>query len=447
MARLANEFFKALPGGESLTRCGAGPGQPAGRGQLPGRGHSAHPRRDRPGVEGVAAAGSPRTDGALRAAAGRHPLRDRARRCGRRRARCRPPRRPRRRLPAVPSRPASTSCPASSGSRRWRAGSSTPPRCGATSRSSTEVVHGQRLVWLDNAATTQKPQAVIDRLSLLLRARELEHPPRRAHAGGALDRRLRGGAREGAPLPQRRVRPRTSSSSAARPRASTWSRRAGAGGTSTPATRSSLTGLEHHANIVPWQLLCAETGARLRVAPVDDAARSSSTNTRSCSRRGRGWSRSRRSRTRSARSRRSREMIAIAHRYGARVLVDGAQAVSHMPVDVQALDADFYVFSGHKVFAPTGHRRALRQAGGARRDAAVAGRRQHDRRRHLRADHLPAAAAALRGRHRQHRRRGRARRRARLPAADRASRTSRATSTSCCDYAHRPACARSPGCA
>ena len=66
-------------------------------------------------------------------------------------------------------------------------------------------VHGRPLVWLDNAATTQKPQAVIDRISLLLRARELEHPPRRAHAGGARDRRLRGRARQGAPLPQRAV--------------------------------------------------------------------------------------------------------------------------------------------------------------------------------------------------------------------------------------------------
>ena len=65
-----------------------------------------------------------------------------------------------------------------------------------------------------------------------------------------------------------------------------------------------ITWLEHHANIVPWQLLCAETGAKLRVAPVDDAGRSCSTSTRSCSARARARSRSRRSRTRSARSRR-----------------------------------------------------------------------------------------------------------------------------------------------
>ena len=76
----------------------------------------------------------------------------------------------------------------------------------------------------------------------------------------------------------------------------------------------------------------------------------------------------------------AREMVEMAHRHGARVLVDGAQAVSHMRVDVQALDCDFYVFSGHKVFAPDRHRRGLRQARRARRDAAVAGRRQHDRR-------------------------------------------------------------------
>ncbi len=107
-----------------------------------------------------------------------------------------------------------------------------------------------------------------------------------------------------------------------------------------------------------------------------------------------------------------------------------------MPVDVQALDCDFFVFSGHKVFAPTGIGVRLRQARESRRHAAVAGRRQHDRGRHVRADGLPAAARALRGRHRQHRRRGRARRGARLRRRASASRTSRATSTSCSTYAH-----------
>ena len=115
-----------------------------------------------------------------------------------------------------------------------------------------------------------------------------------------------------------------------------------------------VTHLEHHSNIVPWQMLCAEKGAKLRVAPVDD----------------RGdvlldeYEKLLNPRTRIVSFTQvsnalgtvtpAREMIEMAHRHGARVLVDGAQAVSHMPVDVQALDADFYVFSGHKVFAPTG---------------------------------------------------------------------------------------------
>src|SRR5262249_19805653 len=108
------------------------------------------------------------------------------------------------------------------------------------------------------------------------------------------------------------------------------------------------------ANIVPWQQLAAETGARLRIAPVDD----------------RGdvildeYEKLLGPRTRMVAFPQvsnalgtvtpAKEMIELAHRRGAVVLLDGAQAVSHMPVDVQALGADFYVFSGHKVFAPTG---------------------------------------------------------------------------------------------
>ncbi|HOB63416.1 MAG TPA: cysteine desulfurase, partial [Candidatus Competibacteraceae bacterium] len=112
--------------------------------------------------------------------------------------------------------------------------------------------------------------------------------------------------------------------------------------------------LEHHANIVPWQQLCAEKGARLRVAPVDDRGQIILEE----------YEKLLGPRTRLvAFSQVSnalgtvtpvQEMAAIAHRYGARVLVDGAQAVSHMRVDVQALDCDWYVFSGHKVFGPTG---------------------------------------------------------------------------------------------
>jgi cysteine desulfurase/selenocysteine lyase len=112
--------------------------------------------------------------------------------------------------------------------------------------------------------------------------------------------------------------------------------------------------LEHHANIVPWQMLCAEKGARLRVAPVDDTGQVILEE----------YEKLLGPRTRIvALSHVSnalgtvtpiREMVELAHRHGARVLVDGAQAVSHFRVNVQALDCDWYVLSGHKVFAPSG---------------------------------------------------------------------------------------------
>jgi cysteine desulfurase/selenocysteine lyase len=115
-----------------------------------------------------------------------------------------------------------------------------------------------------------------------------------------------------------------------------------------------ITWLEHHANIVPWQMLCSEKQARLRVAPVDDHGQvileeyekllGPKTRLVSLAQ----VSNALGTVTPIA------EMIHAAHRYGAKVLVDGAQAVSHMQVDVQSLNCDFYVFSGHKMFAPTG---------------------------------------------------------------------------------------------
>ena len=112
--------------------------------------------------------------------------------------------------------------------------------------------------------------------------------------------------------------------------------------------------LEHHANIVPWQQLCAQTGASCGSRRWTTTARSFSRLSKSC------WGR----RPKSPPSPRSptllgtvtpvAEMTALAHQHGACVLVDGAQSVSHMPVDVQAIGCDFFVFSGHKVFGPTG---------------------------------------------------------------------------------------------
>ena len=113
--------------------------------------------------------------------------------------------------------------------------------------------------------------------------------------------------------------------------------------------------LEHHSNIVPWQMLCEQTGARAaRGADRRRRARSISTRTRRCCRRARGSSRWATCRTRSGPINPVREIVEQAHARGAVVLIDGAQAVPHLPVDVQALDCDFYVFSSHKMYGPTG---------------------------------------------------------------------------------------------
>jgi cysteine desulfurase/selenocysteine lyase len=121
-----------------------------------------------------------------------------------------------------------------------------------------------------------------------------------------------------------------------------------------PGDEILITWLEHHSNIVPWQLLCEQTGARLKVAPINAAGEVELASFESLL---------------SARTRMVavahvsnalgtvlpvREMIALAHARGVPVLLDGAQAVPHMSVDVRALDCDFYAFSGHKMFAPTG---------------------------------------------------------------------------------------------
>jgi cysteine desulfurase/selenocysteine lyase len=112
--------------------------------------------------------------------------------------------------------------------------------------------------------------------------------------------------------------------------------------------------LEHHANIVPWQLLCEERGCRLRVAPVDDRGEFLFDE----------YEKLLSERTRLVAVAHAsnalgtilpvKAITAAAHRWGARVLIDGAQAVAHLPVDVRDLDCDFYAFSGHKLFGPTG---------------------------------------------------------------------------------------------
>jgi cysteine desulfurase/selenocysteine lyase len=216
-----------------------------------------------------------------------------------------------------------------------------------------ERVHGKPLVWLDNAATTQKPRAVIDRVSYFYE-HENSNIHRAAHTLAARATDAYEAAREKvrrflhAPAVQNIVFVR-GATEAINLVAQSWGRRNLRAG-----DEIVVTWLEHHANIVPWQLLCSETGARVRVAPVDDRGQLILEE----------YERLFGPRTRLASITQVSnalgtilpvgQMVEIAHRHGARVLVDGAQAVSHMPVDVQALDCDFYCFSGHKVFAPTG---------------------------------------------------------------------------------------------
>ncbi len=216
-----------------------------------------------------------------------------------------------------------------------------------------ETVNGRPLVWLDNAATTQKPQSVIDRLSYFY-AHENSNVHRAAHELAARATDAYESAREkvrrflnaSAPREIIFVRGTTEGINLV---AQSWGRH-----NIHKDDEIVITWLEHHANIVPWQMLCAQKGARLRVAPVDNRGQVILDE----------YEKLLNPKTRLVSVAQVSnalgtvtpvvEMIEAAHRHGARVLVDGAQAVSHMRADVQALNCDFYVLSGHKMFAPTG---------------------------------------------------------------------------------------------
>ncbi len=216
-----------------------------------------------------------------------------------------------------------------------------------------ERVNGKPLIWLDNAATTQKPQVVIDRISRFY-THENSNILRAAHTLAARATDAYEGARESV----RRFLGAGSSSEIVFVRGATEAINLVAQGYGRRHIHAGdeivLTHLEHHSNIVPWQFLCAEKGARLRVAPIDDRGQvileeyerllNASTKIVAIAHVSNAL----------GTILPVREMTAMAHRHGARVLVDGAQAVSHLPVDVQAIDCDWYVFSGHKVFGPTG---------------------------------------------------------------------------------------------
>ena len=213
-------------------------------------------------------------------------------------------------------------------------------------------VHGHRLAYLDSASTSLKPRAVIDAV-----VRVFTHAAGNVHRGvhalseaatEAFDAARDDIARFiGAPSDEVVLTRGTTES--INLVAQSWGR-AHVG----PGDAVSASALEHHSNLVPWQVLCAERGAQLRIAPVDDAGRIDL-----AARAGLLDARVKLV----AVSQLSNvvgtvapiaEIAALAHAAGAVVLVDGAQAVAHLAIDVAQLGCDFYAFSGHKLLAPTG---------------------------------------------------------------------------------------------
>jgi cysteine desulfurase/selenocysteine lyase len=216
-----------------------------------------------------------------------------------------------------------------------------------------QTVNGKPLIYLDNAASAQVPHVVIERGSVYL---EQEHS--NIHRGVHYLSQKATTAYEGAREKVKRFINARESRECIFVRGATeginlvmygYGRKFIGEG-----DEIVISAMEHHANIVPWQMLCEEKGARLRVIPMNDAGElllddydgllnertkfvslihvSNALGTINP----------------------VKAMIAQAHKYGVPVLIDGAQAAPHMPVDVQDLDCDFYVFSGHKMYAPTG---------------------------------------------------------------------------------------------
>ncbi|MCK2125818.1 cysteine desulfurase [Thauera aromatica] len=214
-------------------------------------------------------------------------------------------------------------------------------------------VHGRRLVYLDNGATTQKPEAVIEAERRFYRESNAnihrgvhwlsQHATELYDAARATVQRYLNAAHAEEIVFTR------GTTEAINLVAHSWGHsRLEAG------DEILLTTLEHHSNIVPWQLLCAQTGAVLKVAPVDDAGELDLA----------AFDALLGERTRLVAITHVSnalgtvnpvaELTARAHAAGAVVLVDGAQAVAHQAVDVQAINCDFYAFSGHKLYGPTG---------------------------------------------------------------------------------------------
>jgi cysteine desulfurase/selenocysteine lyase len=216
-----------------------------------------------------------------------------------------------------------------------------------------QEAHGRTLVYLDNAATTQKPRRVIDTVTHFY-----EHDCANVHRGVHLLSQRATVAYESARTTIKQHLGATDSREIVFTRGTTEAINLVANSFVGPRLAEGdeilITGMEHHSNIVPWQLLCESTGAVLKVVPITDEGE---------------LELDRYDEMLSDRTRivgvvhvsnalgtvnPVKQMIEMAHAKGIPVLVDGAQAVPHSAVDVQDLDCDFYAFSGHKAYGPTG---------------------------------------------------------------------------------------------
>jgi len=213
-------------------------------------------------------------------------------------------------------------------------------------------LHGKPLCYLDNAATSQKPRCVIDR-----EAHYYAETNANIHRGIHTLSQEATDAYEAAREDVRRFINAARCEEIVFVRGTTEAINlvaASYGQRLKPGDEILISAMEHHSNIVPWQMLCERSGALLRVAAINDAGELDAMSFESLLG----------ERTRLVAITHLsnalgtinpvKQLISLAHAYGAVVLVDGAQAVPHLPVDVQALDCDFYAFSGHKLYGPTG---------------------------------------------------------------------------------------------
>ncbi|HSS21349.1 MAG TPA: cysteine desulfurase [Pyrinomonadaceae bacterium] len=216
-----------------------------------------------------------------------------------------------------------------------------------------QTVNGKPLVYLDNAASSQVPQTVIDRGSIYL---EDEHS--NIHRGVHYLSQKATTAYEGAREKVKRFINAREARECIFVRGATEGINLVMHGYGRKFIEAGdeviISTLEHHSNIVPWQMLCEEKGARLRVIPMNDAGELLQDEYNALLNEKTKFVAFTHISNSLGTINPVKEMVDQAHKYGVPVLIDGAQAAPHIPIDVQDLDCDFYAFSGHKMFAPTG---------------------------------------------------------------------------------------------